>query len=150
VARQVEPDFDILAAVAPFAKEALSQDLPAQAKSVGAKTLTDLLRLLEESPRALTDILRRAGHGEFRMAVRPTDYDRVVDQIDAMLRRFGMVLLVAAMFLGTSIIVALRQGKGGLGLGAMLILVFTVVTAIALVVGTLRREHRAKKTHHGR
>ncbi|HEY5168539.1 MAG TPA: AarF/UbiB family protein [Thermoleophilia bacterium] len=150
VAREVEPDFDLLTAVGPFAKEALSQDLPAQAKSVGAKTLTDLLHLLEESPRALTDILRRAGHGEFRMAVRPTDYDRLVDQIDAMLRRFGMVLLVSAMFLGTSIIVALRQGKGGLGVGATLVLVFTVVTAIALVVGTLRREHRAKQTHHGR
>jgi len=150
VARQIEPGFDLLAAVVPFAKEALSQNLPAQAKSVGARTLSDLLHLLQESPRAVTDILRRAGSGEFKMAVRPTDYDRLVDQIDAIVRRFGMVLLVSAMFLGSAIVVAPRQGKGGLGLVATIVLAFTVVTAIGLVVGMLRKERRAKQTHHGR
>jgi ubiquinone biosynthesis protein len=150
VARQIEPDFDLLTAVVPFAKDALSDNLPAQAKSVGAKTLTDLLHLLEESPRALTDILRRAGSGEFRMAVRPTDYDRLVDRVDAIARRFGMVLLVSAMFLGSAIVVAPRQGKGGLGVVATIVLAFTVITAIGLVVGMLRKERRAKTTHHGR
>ncbi|HET6495014.1 MAG TPA: AarF/UbiB family protein [Thermoleophilia bacterium] len=150
VARQIEPSFDLLARVGPFAKEAMSGDMRSQVRSLGTKTLTDMLHLLVESPRALTDILRRAGQGEFKLAVRPTDYDRLVDRLDAIVRRLGMVLLVSALFVGTALFAGLTAPGSRLGVGADIVLVIVVVTAIGLFVGAIREERRTKKTRHGR
>jgi ubiquinone biosynthesis protein len=150
VARQIEPGFDLLSTVGPFAKQAMAGSVTSQMQSMGAKTLREVVRLLEESPRALTDILRRASQGEFRLAVRPSDYDRLVDRLDAIVRRFGLIVLVSALFVGMAILDGLSSERTIVRAGADVVLIITVVAGMTLFIGALWQEWKTKRTRRGR
>ena len=87
--------------------------------------------------------LRRASEGEFRVAVRPSDYDRLVDRLSDLVARLSFTILLAAFVVGFSIIVALQPGDRSLTPWLKsLLAIATVVTVwwmISLLLGYRRR-----------
>ena len=76
------------------------------------------------------------------MAVRPSDYDRLVDRLSDLVARLSFTVLLAAFVVGFSIIVALQPGKVVDAMAEVLLAVATAVTVwwmISLLLGNRRR-----------
>ena len=68
--------------VADYARSSLPGRLgPEQLKKAALRTLSRYTHLLDDLPVGLSRALRRASEGEFRVAVRPSDYERLVDRL---------------------------------------------------------------------
>ena len=93
-----------------YARSAVNGRLSPEQLTTGAhRTLARYKHLLDDLPVGLSRALRRASEGEFHVAVRPSDYDRLLDRLhrDASL----FTVLLAALVIGSSVIVALRPGN---------------------------------------
>jgi ubiquinone biosynthesis protein len=145
VAMNIAPDYRLTDAVAAYAGKAMPDRLdPEHLKKMAMRTLGRYTHLLEDLPVGVSRALRRASEGEFRMAVRPSDYDRFLNRVSDLVVRLALSLLLAAFVIGFSIIVALQPENRAIDLMAETVLTvatgFTVVWMISLVLGYRRRK----------
>ncbi len=106
------------------------------------RTLARYKHLLDDLPVGLSRALRRASEGEFRVAVRPSDYDRLMDRLSDLVARLSFTVLLAAFAVGSSVIVALQPGKVVDTMAEVLLAIATVATVwwmISLLLGNRRR-----------
>ena len=146
VAKHMASDYRLTETVAAYARSVLPSRLdPDHLKKVALRTLSRYAHLFDELPVDISRALRRAGEGEFRMAVRPTDYDRLVDRVADLVVRLSFTILLAAFVVGFSIIVALQPGNRPINVMAEIVLVLaTAVTVwwmVSLLFGHRRRRH---------
>ena len=81
VAKHMAPDYRLTDTVAAYAHSAVDGRLSPEQLMTGAhRTMARYKHLLDDLPVGLSRALRRASEGEFRVAVRPTDYDRLLDR----------------------------------------------------------------------
>jgi ubiquinone biosynthesis protein len=142
VAKHMAPDYRITDTVAAYAHSAVSGRLsPEQLVTEAHRTLARYKHLLDDLPVGLSRALRRASEGEFRVAVRPSDYDRLLDRLRDLVIPICFTVLLAAFVVGSSVIVALQSGSTTAVGGAMLATVtaVTVLWMITLLVGHRRR-----------
>ena len=104
---QLDPDFDFVSVTAPFARRIIDQRLEptAVAKTI-QQSLRRFSRLAVELPESLTRFMRRAGHGEFRIAVHPTGFDPLVRRFEEAANRLAFALVVAAFVIGLSMLLS--------------------------------------------
>ncbi len=102
---QLDPNFDFVAVTAPFARKM------ADARMEPRALLRTLMRSLRRSSRMLTDVpeslarlLKRAGQGELRMAVRPTGLEPLMTRLEESVNRLSFALVVAAFVVGLSML----------------------------------------------
>lgn len=102
---QLDPDFDFVAVTAPFARGIIRRRF--EPEEVG-RTLTQSLRrfsrLAVELPESFTRFMRRAGSGEFRIAVHPTGFEPLVRRFEEATNRLAFALVVAAFVIGLSML----------------------------------------------
>ena len=100
--------------------------------------------LLDDLPVGLSRALRRASEGEFRVAVRPSDYDRLLDRLRDLVMPLCFTVVLAALIVGSSIIVALRPGNTTADVvgGAMLAVTTAVAVFWMITLLLSRRRHR--------
>ncbi len=105
--RLLDPDFDFVAVTAPFARKLTNARLEPAAM---ARTLTQSLRRIvnigQDLPESLTRLLRRAGQGEFRVAVHPIGFDPIMKRLEEVANRLAFALVVSAFVIGLSFILA--------------------------------------------
>jgi ubiquinone biosynthesis protein len=144
VAMNIAPDYRLTDTVAAYAGKALPDRMdPEYIKKVVLRTLGRYTHLLDDLPVGVSRALRRASEGEFRMAVRPSDYDKFLDRLSDLVVRLALSLLLAAFVIGFSIIVALQPDNRAVDVMAETVLAvatgFTIVWMISLVFGFRRR-----------
>lgn len=102
---QLDPDFDFVAATAPFARKIIDERL--KPESI-ARQLTQSVRRLSkmavELPESVMRFMRRAGTGEFRLAVFPTQYEPLLKRFEESVNRLAFALVVAAFVVGLSML----------------------------------------------
>lgn len=102
---QLDPDFDFVAVTAPFARRIIDERFRPDA---AAKQLRHSLRrfskLAVELPESFTRFMRRAGTGEFRFAVYPTQYEPILKRLEESVNRLAFALVVAAFVVGLSML----------------------------------------------
>jgi len=105
--RLLDPDFDFVSVTAPFARKITNARMSPQAIS---KSFTHaarrVVRIATELPDSLTRFLRRAGQGEFRMAVHPVGFDPIIKRFEEATNRLAFALVVAAFVVGLSFFLA--------------------------------------------
>lgn len=104
---QLDPDFDFVAVTAPFARRIADERLhPSAIARTATQSLRRFSRLAVELPESLTRFMRRAGHGEFRVAVHPTGFEPLVRRFEEATNRLAFALVVAAFVIGLSLLLA--------------------------------------------
>lgn len=102
---QLDPDFDFVAVTAPFARRIIDERF--QPDSV-ARQLTQSLRrfskLAVELPESFMRFMRRAGTGDFRVAVYPTQYEPILKRFEEAVNRLAFALVVSAFVVGLSML----------------------------------------------
>ena len=144
VAKHMAPDYQLTASVAAYARSVLpSRFDPERLKLAALRTLSRYTHLLEDLPVGLSRTLRRASEGEFLVAVRPSDYDRLLDRLNELVVRLSFTLILAAFVIGFSIIVALQPDNRVVNVLAVVVLVIAVgVTIWWMTLLLIRARHR--------
>jgi ubiquinone biosynthesis protein len=145
VAKHMAPDYQLTDTVADYARSAVGGRLsPEQLMTEAHRTLARYKRLLDELPVGLSRALRRASEGEFRVAVRPSDYDRLLDRLRDLAIPVCFTVLLAAFVVGSSIIVALRPGNTTAVIGEAMLAVATAVAIFWMIALLLSRRRRRR------
>jgi ubiquinone biosynthesis protein len=107
---QLDPGFDFVDVVTPFARRiVLERGDPHTVAHAVSVAFRRGGRLMTELPDSLLRVLKRAGQGEFRLTVRPTGFEPLMDRFERATNRVAFALVVSAFVVALAL---LLQGTG--------------------------------------
>ena len=118
--RQLDPDFDMAGEARPFLERAmLERYSPSVLARRGKRSLMGLLDLARDMPRDLHRLLQSARRGQLRMHIDVESLKAFGDQLDRAVSRLTMGVVVAALIVGSSIVLNSAGGVSSRGLRAL-------------------------------
>ncbi len=142
--RGLDPEFHVAQEALPLLQRVLrARYRPA---ALGRRTWQAALKLAataEKLPHDVSRLLRRARHGQLRVGLELAHLQRVGDQLDRAATRLAMAIVIAALIIGSSIVMTVGGGPTLLGLPAFGFLGFVGAFGGAVwLVRSIRREKR--------
>ena len=115
--RQLDPDFDMVAEAAPFLRRTmLARFTPDALAKRGWQGVAGAVDLLTGLPKDLRHLLRAIRRGAFRVKVDVDRLDRFADRMNQAMSRLAMSSVIAALIVGSSIVMTVQGGPTLLGL----------------------------------
>ncbi|MFQ5603467.1 MAG: ABC1 kinase family protein [bacterium] len=141
IARKLDPDFDIMALAKPYVRKLMLRRLDVTKMAYeGIKTLRDLYDLLKVAPRELELLLKKIKRGQFGIELQDRGLQNLMLEIDRASNRITFGLIIAALIVGSSLI--LKMGTGpflfGYPLFGVLGFLFAGFLGVWLVIAILR------------
>lgn len=131
--RGLDPGFHMATQATPMLRQVVRDGYRPQVIATRAwKTLRRTLVLAEQLPHDISRLLRNARRGRVHVGIELAHLKRVGDQIDRAANRLAMALVIAALIIGSSIVMNVQGGPSLFGLPA-----FGFVGFIGAVVGAL-------------
>ncbi len=123
--RSLDPDFHMAAEATPLLRRALHERYqPRELARRGWLSLQRVATLVGDLPRDISRLLRTARRGRIQVQIDVTDLRPVADQLDRAAQRIALSLVVAALIIGSSIVMTVGGGPLLLGLPAFGLLGF--------------------------
>ncbi|MFO1338302.1 MAG: AarF/UbiB family protein [Burkholderiaceae bacterium] len=117
--RGLDPGFHMAAEALPLLRQVLrARYQPRALLQRAGLTLRHALATLEQLPHDVSRLLRRARHGQVQVNIDLKHLKRVGDQIDRSANRLSMALVIAALIIGSSIVMTVNAGPTLFGLPA--------------------------------
>lgn len=141
LARKLYPDFEMFSLARPYVRKLMLRRLDLRRIAYqGVKTLRDLYDLLKVGPRELELLLKKIKRGQFAIELQDRGLQNLMDEIDRSSNRIAFSLIIAALIVGSSLILSLETGPLFLGYPLLGILgfLFAGLLGIWLVVAILR------------
>ena len=141
LARKLDPDFEIFSLAKPYVHKLLLRRLDASKIAYeGIKSLRDLYDLLKAAPRELELLLKKIKRGQFAIELQDRGLQNLMLEMDRASNRIAFSLIIAALIIGSSMILNLRTGPllFGFPLFGMLGYLFAGLLGIWLVIAILR------------
>jgi len=143
VAAQIDPSFRMVDAAKPFARRLIPQALgPEKLMHQTLRSARAYARFFDELPVEATRVLRRAGEGEFRLSVRPTEYEPAMDRMLTAFSLLAYALIVSALIIGAALLVSRPGLSRPEEVGARVVLVGALLSVLWLLGGIVRSEWR--------
>ncbi|RKZ45160.1 MAG: 2-polyprenylphenol 6-hydroxylase [Gammaproteobacteria bacterium] len=139
--RQLDPDFDMAAEARPFLRRAmLARYAPDVLAKRGWQSLVSTIDVFTGLPKDLRSMLRAIRKGTFRIHIDLEHLEHFADRIDQSLGRLAMSSVIAALIIGSSIVMTVQGGPTVMGLPIFGFLGFSgaVVGAIWLLFSIWR------------
>lgn len=131
--RGLDPGFHMATEAQPLLRATLRARYRPQALAQrGWEALRDTAGTLARLPQDLSTLLRRARHGKVQVGIEIADLRRTGNQIDRAASRLALALVIAALIIGSSIVMTVEGGPTLFGLPA-----FGLLGFIGAVVGGL-------------
>jgi ubiquinone biosynthesis protein len=147
VATHFDPTFDVLAHVEPQI-----QEIVMNRRSMGAirdriyKTLASSLEILEDLPGDLQRFLDHARHSRFTLNLELKRIEHLSEQLDTSSRLMGIAMIIAALIVGSSILILadrMSRQPGFVGtLGILGLILAGINTTIFIISFLLPRKHK--------
>jgi ubiquinone biosynthesis protein len=143
--RSLDPNFHMAAEATPLLRQVLRARYEPWALARRAwGTLRRALGVVEHLPDDVAQILRQARRGQLNIALDIVHLKRVGDQIDRAANRLAMALVIAALVIGSSIVMTVQGGPTLLGLPLFGLLGFLGAVAGGLwLIRAIRRSGRS-------
>ncbi|WP_395704162.1 ABC1 kinase family protein [Aquabacterium sp.] len=123
--RSLDPGFHMAGEALPLLRQAVHDRYqPKQLAQRGWQTLRQLGMLLGGLPRDLSRLLRTARRGRIQIQIDVTDLHPVADQLERAAQRIAVSLVIAALIIGSSIVMTVGGGPKLFGLPAFGLLGF--------------------------
>ncbi|MEO0003130.1 MAG: hypothetical protein RLZZ22_822 [Pseudomonadota bacterium] len=123
--RELDPDFDMAGEALPLLRQLLRERYqPAALLGRGWRRISELLGLLAGLPQDLSRLLRAARKGRLDIHVDVLDLRRIGNQLDRAANRLVVGIVIAALIIGSSIVMTVPGGPSWLGLPAFGLLGF--------------------------
>ena len=112
--RQLDPDFDMTGAAQPWLQRIMWQRHAPRALALrGQQSLSGALDLLADLPRDLRRLVQSARRGRLRGQIEVTSLKAFGDQVNSAANRMTMGVVVAALIIGSSIVMNAVSGGSG-------------------------------------
>ncbi|MBW6494032.1 MAG: ubiquinone biosynthesis protein UbiB [Burkholderiaceae bacterium] len=129
--RQLDPDFEMVGEATPFLEQVLlAHAAPGAVVQRGWRTLSSALALIAGLPQDLRRLLQSARRGKLQVQVEVLPLKHFGDQLDRAASRLTVGIIIAALIVGSSIIMTVPGGPTWLGLPFLGLLGF-----VATVIG---------------
>jgi ubiquinone biosynthesis protein len=146
VAAQFDPTFDVLAHVEPRIQEIVMNRYGLHAlKDRLQKSLTDYLELFEDLPSDIQRFLDHFRHSRFTLNLELRRLEHLVDKLDISSRIMGIAMIIAALIVGSSILILadrISQQPGFLGTIGILGLILAGINTVIYVASFLLPKKR--------
>lgn len=115
--RELDPDFDVAKEAMPMLERALrARYTPAALIKRGWRSASEMLGPIADLPHDLSQLLRSARRGRLEIHIDVTNLKHVSNQIDGAANRLVIGIVVAALIIGSSIVMTVTGGPKFLGL----------------------------------
>jgi len=141
LARKLDPEFDIFSLARPYVRRLMLRRLDLSRLAYqSVKTLRDLYDLLKVAPRELELLLRKLKHGRFALELQDRGLQNLMLEMDRASNRIAFGLIVAALIVGSSLILNSRVGPFLFGYPVVGLIgyLFAAILGVWLVVAILR------------
>ncbi|NIR50401.1 AarF/ABC1/UbiB kinase family protein, partial [candidate division KSB1 bacterium] len=141
LAAKLDPEFEIFSLAKPYVRKLMWRRLdPNKLAYEGFKTLRDLYDLLKAGPRELELLLRKIKRGRFAIELQDRGLQNLMLEVDRASNRIAFALIIAALIVGSSLILNLQVGPYFLGYPIIGLLgyFFAGILGVWLVIAILR------------
>ena len=115
--RNLDPGFSVVTQATPLLRQVVRAGYAPKALALrGWKALRHTLSVAEQLPHDLSRLLRNARRGRVHVGIELAHLKRVGDQIDRAASRLAMALIIAALIVGSSIVMNVQGGPTTFGL----------------------------------
>lgn len=139
--RELDPRFDMIEHLRPFVEKAIKERISPQhlAKDM-REHLIALGHLVKNLPKDLKELLNRINRNKFKIDLEHRGLDRFIQELDKSINRLSSSLIIAALIVGSSIIMQTDKGPLLLGFPVFAFLGYTIAGFIGLwwVIAILR------------
>lgn len=133
VGRLLDEEYDFLAEAEPFVQDLLKKRFhPERILRELLKTGRDLRRLVNLFPREMSAILKKVRRGELALEFRHRGLDRLINELDRSSNRLAFSLIIAALIIGSSMIMRLEVGPFLFGYSVLGIAGFLIAGVLGL------------------
>jgi len=133
IGRQLDPDFNMIANLRPFMERLIRQRLspPNMAKQLGllANSYANLARTL---PRDLKEFLNRLNRNKIKIDLEHRGLERLISDLDKSSNRISFSLIIAALIVGSSLVMQTNKGPQLFGFPALGILGYSFAAFLGL------------------
>lgn len=141
VGRTLDPQFNLMTLVEPYVQQLILRPfLPKKQLKDLKQTIEDTDALLKVLPSELRFILRRIKKGKISFIFEHQGLDRLITELDKSSNRLAFSLIIAALIIGSSIIVFSNKGPYIFGLSVFGLLGYVIAAMLGLwlVIAILR------------
>lgn len=141
IARKLDPDFDMLKEARPYVRNLVSSQFSARTISREVKVLLDeyysMVRFL---PANLRIILKKLKKGQTSITLKHQGFERLIREIDGASNRLSFSMIVAALIVGSSLIINIDKGPVFYGYSALGLVGYLIAGLLGLwlVISILR------------
>jgi ubiquinone biosynthesis protein len=150
--RELDPELDIAGEALPLLRDAMAiRYAPTAMAKRGWRTAIELASLLSNLPRDLSRLLRSARRGKVDIHIEVAHLKHVGDQLDGAVNRLVVGIVVAAVIVGSSVVMAVSTGPTLWGLPFFSLLGFACATIGAIwLLSAISRANKADRARKPR
>lgn len=139
--RELDPRFDMIDHLRPFLERAIQEKVsPLHLAKDAREHFFALIHLVKNLPKDLKELLNRINRNKFKIDLEHRGLDRFIKELDKSINRLSSSLIIAALIVGSSIIMQTDKGPLLLGFPVFAFLGYTIAGFIGLwwVIAILR------------
>ena len=111
VGRKLDPDFNMIVHLKPFMDKIVREKVgPAYIGKETSRILLSFATLFKNLPRDLQAFINRLNHNRFKIDLEHRGLDRLINDLDRSSNRLSFSLLIAALIIGSSLIMQTEKG----------------------------------------
>lgn len=131
--RRLDPRFDMIAQLRPFLERIFRERIsPLNMAKDLKENFASFIAAARRIPRDLREIFSRINRGKFKIDLEHRGLDRFIKELDKSINRLSSSLIIAALVVGSSIIVHARTGPVWAGFPLVAILGYLIAAFIGL------------------
>jgi len=133
IGRQLDPDFDMISHLRPFMEKLLRERItPASLSREMLRTTKAYGSLFKNLPRDLKEFINRVNRNKFKIDLEHRGLEKLITDLDKSSNRISFSLLIAALIVGSSIIMQTNKGPMLLGFPALGFLGYSIAGVLGL------------------
>ncbi|MDZ4185254.1 MAG: AarF/UbiB family protein [Desulfuromonadales bacterium] len=120
IGRKLDPDFNMIVHLKPFMEKIVREKVsPAYLGKEASRVLISFATLFKNLPRDLQAFINRLNHNRFKIDLEHRGLDRLINDLDRSSNRISFSLLIAALIIGSSLIMQTEKGPMLFGFPAL-------------------------------
>lgn len=141
ISRKLDPDHNFGEMTGPYVKQMLEERTKASHIIKSAqRTVMDLVNLMKNFPRKINHLLTKAEKGTLKLELEHVGLDGLVEEMDIMSNRLSFSMIIAALIVGSSLIIQTRMSPSLFGVPLLGIIGFFIAgfLGIGLLISIIR------------
>lgn len=147
IGKQLEPDFNMFEILKPLTRKMyLKLYSPRSWKKRTANMIDASVELIEHLPQNMYDLLEKLKEGQFEIHLEHHRLENLANEIKESSNHISMSLIIAALIIGSSIIVQQKIGPliANVSLWGILGFVIAAIMGIGLLISSMQRKRRKR------